>query len=447
MNATKPVIATLDPPVIHRLARSALAAFLGLALALIVGLAVGRALLAMDLANSTYGKPFKIVLGVTMLVIVLSPLILVTWAERQRRIGWITLGCGWLLIAPVLGWLAWDDPAIRRPLTIEEIAPAFDGASKSFGALMRYSKQSLSADSKNFSTRKFGASFSGLTPGEPAKWREFLTTNRSALETDWTFLAPQRAWLAELNTFKRIGDLTPADFDADIMRHDVWRVLAQEVCASASLQALNGHGDEAVATLLPLLEVSRKLEPSARTLVRFIIARTVQRLALETAGFILDQGPVSPAARQRLAAALEGGNAREGARRVVLLEYAVFTSTITTMKYGDQTGDASAAGPRLWHRPLIWLSSLVFNFHATANRYGDFVYALAALAEVRDPGTFGARQQEFVHALQYKSGLKNLGGTLVLSMTIPAYDQILRSYWETEDLQAALQARLKAPGP
>jgi hypothetical protein len=432
-------------PVPLRLLRSALAAFLGLALVFIVGLALSRALVAIDLSHTNYNDATKAIFALTMIVVLFSPLILIIWAERQGRIGWQSLAVGWLVVAPLLGWLAWDDPTIRRSLTIEEIAPSFDGASKSYAVLMRYSKQSPSAEARAFSAQKPAVQSAGEKPQEAAKWREFVTKNRAGLEADWVMLAPQRAWLAELNSFERIGDLTPTDFDADIIRFDVWRLLSQRASAIASLQALDGHGDEAIATLVPMLEVSRKLEPSARNLVRFMIARTVQRFCLETARFILDQGGVSPAARQRLAAALEGGNSREGARRIVLLEYAIFTANITALKYGEHPSGVPEPRP-LWHRPLAWLSNLVFNFHATANRYGDFVYQLATLSETRDLGTFNARQHDFVHDLQYKSGIKNLGGTLVLGMTIPSYDRMVRAYWEIEDLRAALLARLKTAG-
>jgi hypothetical protein len=446
MKAATPVSPFAKQPVTHRLIRSALAAFLGLGLVFIIGLALARALVAIDLGNTNYSDATKVIFALTMLIVLFAPLILVMWAERHGRIGWKTLTLGWLLVAPTLAWLAWDDPAIRRPLTIEEIAPSFDGANKSYSLLMRYSKQTPSAEARAFAAQKPAVQFSGESARDPVKWREFLKRNRAGLEADWTMLEPQRKWLAELNSFDRIGDLTPTDFDADIMRFDVWRLMSQRICAIASLQALDGHADEAVATLLPLLQVSRKLEPSARNLVRFMIARTMQRMGLETAAFILDQGGVSPATCQKLAATLDGGNSREGARRIVLLEYAIFTANITAIKYGNQTGGVPEPRP-FWHKPLAWLSNLIFNFHATANRYGDFIYELATLSETRELSGFSARQHDFIHALQYKSGVKNLGGTLVLSMTIPSYDRMVRAYWEIEDLRTGLQARLKSAGP
>ena len=70
---------------------------------------------------------------------------------------------------------------------------------------------------------------------------------------------------------------------------------------------------------------------------------------------------------------------------------------------------------------------------------------LQPLSETRDLGGFSARQHDFIHDLQYKSGLKNLGGTMVLSMTIPAYDRMVKAYWEVEDLRTGLLNRVKAP--
>jgi hypothetical protein len=94
--------------------------------------------------------------------------------------------------------------------------------------------------------------------------------------------------------------------DAEIIAFQPFRAHYQHACAIASLQALDGHGDAALATLLPILEVNRKLEPSSRTLVRSMLARVGQRMAIETAAFVLDTTAVSPDSRARFASALVG---------------------------------------------------------------------------------------------------------------------------------------------
>ena len=53
------------------------------------------------------------------------PLIVLAVAERRCWLSWMVLSVGWFTVLPVLGWLAWDESAIRQPITIEEFSPAF----------------------------------------------------------------------------------------------------------------------------------------------------------------------------------------------------------------------------------------------------------------------------------------------------------------------------------
>jgi hypothetical protein len=390
------------------------------------------------------GKPPGGVLLTLEIMALLTPLALAVWAGRRQWLRWPVLAFGWLAAGTILVWLAWDDPVVRRPLTIEEVAPVFDGAERSYGVIMEYGKQHPTEESKAFSSYKPKVQFSGARPDEPEKWVEYITKNRAALEADWAAIAPQRAWLDRLNAFDRLGDLTPPDIAADIPKFDVWRFLSQRTCAIASLQALDGRGDEAVATLLPMLEVGRKFETSSRTLVRLMIARVVQKLCYQTAGFILERGNPGAAARARLRAALDGGNGPAGARRIVLIEYAHFMPTLAKLSLTDAATAVDVGGASRLPRAFNLLTRLVFNPRATTNLYGDHAYELAALAETRDYGGFAVRQQAFTQASFQQGGMKNLGGRLMLNMAIPGYQKIIKTYWDIEDLRLALLGRLKA---
>ncbi len=389
-------------------------------------------------------KPPGAVLLTLGVVVLHAPLALAVWAARRHWLSWSRLALGGLAAGAILTWLAWDDPMVHRPLTLEEFAPAFDGAERSNAVILEYGKQHPTEESKAFSSYKARVQFSSARPDEPEKWVEFLTKNRASLEADWAAAAPQRAWLDRLNAFDRLGDLTPADFAADIPRFDVWRFLSQRTCAIASLQALDGHGDEAIATLLPMLEVSRKFETSSRTLVRLMIGRVAQKLCYQTAVFILDRANPGPAARARLHTALEGGNGPAGARRIVLMEYAVFMPALAKLSLAEAAAAIDGhSNPGL--RFLNLFRPFFFNPRATTNLYGDYVYDLAALAEARDLGGFAARQQVFERSSHQSGGMKNLGGRLILSMAVPAYGKVLKSYWDIEDLRLALRTRLAPP--
>ncbi len=444
-----PVTIPVRAPLWLRLLRSLVLIGLCLALTSITALAVIGCL---PVVNESFKQLFawgskipKTAISLTVLFVILVPLIVLALAERKRWLSWPVLAASCLAVLPVLGWLAWDEPAIRQPITIEEFSPAFPGAEQSYAVLLQYSKQTPSEEAKAFGAFKPAIQFSGAGPGQPAQWLEFVIKNRTALEADWVSLAPQRRWLGELAAFDRIGDLTPSDYGAKIITFEPWRTLTQRTCAMATLLALDGRGDDAFALLVPQLEVSRKLQLSSRTLVRTMIALVIERMSLETAGVVLDRKPVSAASRARLAAALAHDNAPALARRLLLAEYVTFTPVFSRMKLGDSIAATWGNEKTLLRRPLNFLSALFFNPIATTNIYGDRVRELADLAETRELGKFAVRSQDFGHLLVTESGMKNVGGRLMLTMAVPAYNKIVESHWKTADLRVALRARLAAP--
>ncbi len=362
-------------------------------------------------------------------------------AERKRWLSWPVLAVSWLGVLPVLGWLAWDEPAIRQPITIEEFSPAFEGSEKSFAVLMQYSRQTPSEEAKAFAANKL-SSPTLANPDNPAKWLESVTKNRAAIEADWATLAPQRRWFGELAAFDRIGDLTPSDYSANIMAFQPWRTLSKHTCAVAMLLALDGRGDEAIALLVPQLEVSRKLQLSSRTLVRTMIAVIVERVTMQTASLVLDRTTVSPVSRARLAAALANENGPALARRLLLIDYALFPPLSSRMKLGDHLAATWGNEKTLLRRPLNLLSALFFNPIATTNIYGDHMRELAELAAARDLDRFKVRSGDFSDFLLRQPGMKNVGGRLMLSVAVPAYSKILESHWKTADLRVALRTRL-----
>lgn len=434
-------------PLWLRLLRSLVLIGLCLALTILTALAVIGCL---PVVNESFKQLFswgskvpKGAVGLTVLFVILVPLIVLAVAERKRWLSWPVLAASWLVVLPMLGWLAWDEPAIRQPITIEEFSPAFDGAEKSYAVLMQYSKQTPSEEAKAFAATKLGAPVLP-NPDNLDKWLESVTKNRAAIEADWVTLAPQRRWLGELAAFDRLGDLTPQDLSANITTFTVWRTLSKHTCAIATLLALDGRGDEAVALLVPQLEVSRKLQLSSRTLVRTMIAVVVERVTLQTAALVLDQTPVSAASRAQLAAALGNENAPALARRLLLAEYVTFTPVFSRMKLGDSIAGTWGNEKTLLRRPLNFLSALFLNPIATTNIYGDRVRELADLAEARELGKFVVRSQDFGNILLKEPGMKNVGGRLMLTMAVPAYNKVVESHWKTADLRVALRTRLAA---
>ena len=164
-------------------------------------------------------------------------------------------------------------------------------------------------------------------------------------------------------------------------------------------------------------------------------------MCVETAGIVLDQGPVAAAARARLAAALGAENSAALARRMILVEYLHFVPMFFRTKLGDHFASGRSIGPVV-RAPLNLLGGLFFNPNATINLYGQHVFELAALAEARELGKFSVRQQGFDDTELRRPGMKNLFGRLMINMATPAYGKVLDSHWKTADLREALRQRL-----
>lgn len=376
-------------------------------------------------------------------LLVITPLVLLAIAARRGALGWRNLA---LLAVPMLAvpvWLVHDDATIKHPLPLAEFAPEFPGAAQSYATLMRYSKRRPSAEAREFAGRQWVVTTAGWASlREMDKKQEFVAKQRAALEADWAALAPQRRWIDELNAFGRIGDLTPPCVDADIITFAVWRVFAQQSCAIALLQAGDGRGDDAIATLLPVLGCGRRLQHGSRTLVRSMVGVVIEKAALETAGVVLDRAPVSPARRRELAVVVSQDDPPAEVRHLVLIEYAMFAPAILR---AAQDGDVGFGLEERWSwagRPLKLLGSLLLNPNATINLIGGNAFQVAAFAEAREIGRIEAQTRQLAETFWTQPGMKNLGGRLVAVTSTPAYARVVESYWKMADLRADLRRRL-----
>lgn len=383
----------------------------------------------------------KVTVGIGVLLAVLTPAVLLSIASRRGLVSWRFVAAGWLVLTPVLAWLRWDEAAIRHPLTIEELSPAGPNDEQGYTVVMRYGRDSSDPEAAAFQAAKPQVRWTAVSPTDSAKWLEFVRQNREGLQADWVALAPQRRWLAELHRFGRIGDLTPPRITAPTIQFQVWRALSQRTCAQATLLALDGKNDEAIETLVPLLECARWLQVSSRTLVRSMIGLVVERMCLEAASLVLDQGAISATSRARLLQAIGRDNPAAMARRLVLIEYAQFAPTYFSRAWGDQLADAY--GPRWYWRPLNPIGSIAFNPNRTMNLHGSQVFRLAELASQRELGELAVQQEAFARTWTREISPKNLIGRVMLHMASPAFSRLVESHWKTADRRAALQQRLE----
>lgn len=376
-------------------------------------------------------------LGFVLLLVAVGVFLFSWWLQARS---WIRIVAGYVALAAVLAYLAHDDATIRHPLTLEELSPAFPGADASFNVLMRYGKAHPLAQA--FKAPTFKNPYPNLDPAVPGRWRETITAHRAEFEANWAALAPVRAWWTEVNAFDRIGDLTPARADAEIPAFQPLRSVSQHGIAIASLQALDGRGDDAIDTLLPILQVGRKLQPYSRTLVRSMIGVVIEHISLEAAAFILDNATVSPAARARLAAALQGGDTEAGARHLLATDYAFQLGLVGDKPLGEFWAEVGSGRTHPWlRRTANGVSPFIYNPRASLNIYGDLMIDLQDLVGRRQLEQMDPRMTKFLEH-DARPSFKNLYGKLLMSSAVPTYSRVSKSYWTNQDLRAALLARL-----
>ena len=377
------------------------------------------------------GTPMAAAVVLVPFVAAAAGIFLAAWRLKMNSWSHIAVGC--LAAAAALGYLAADDSTLRHPLTLDQLSPRHPGDGDSFKVLMRYGMH-----------EPLGMSFKAPAFKEPyPDWRksEVILARRSEIEAHWSELGPERAWWTELNAFDRIGDLTEAGGDS--IPFIVLRTISQHGLAIARLQAMDGHGDEAVRTLLPFIQVGQKLQASSRTFVRAMIGTVTERTSLEAADFVLVTAPVSPAVRARLALTVQGIDPDAGAHRLEAFTYAYAVSSWSP-KVGDLLGAHGNGNERPWMRRLLNAASpFVYNPKATLNLYGDLSADLQDIAGRRQLAELGPRVQRFLGE-DTRPRFKNMLGTLYLREVIPAYSKVTENFWKAEDVRAALLARIKA---
>ncbi len=387
---------------------------------------------------------------VTLAVAVLAPIGVLILCNRRGWLRWSQLVALSALVLVAVVYLMWDEPTVRRPLTMDELSPSLAGDEATFQIFLRYAKNSPAATAFKPPPEQLAvARATGDIAAHPEKFAAFLREHRADVESGWAELAPVRAWWNELAAHARIGDLTPPDPLSPILAFQPIRTYAQYATAYAGLQALDGRGDEALATLANLYDVARKMEPNSRTLVRAMIAKVIQKMALQTAGFVLDHATVSPVARAAFLAEIAAATGGPpGARRLILIEYAYFQPSLALFVGGKpvvaESPATASANARLLARGTQFLGRIVINPIATQNLVGDRYYQLATLAEERRLGELEASKAPINREFLGGYHVKNVGGRLIADMAMPALSKVMKSYWDTDDLRIALITRLKA---
>lgn len=444
-NPQNPANAPQAPrPFWPRLGRAAVIAMVSLSLSILGLIAVSAGIfqhgasLLQTLSPDHPTDPFNLTL-VGVVIAVILPAVILFLVDRKKRIGNPPLAALIALVLASFVYLAWDEPTVRFPITMNSLAPAQPGDEATFAVFRRYAKGSPAAAAVKSPKLQLATSKLEKNPDE---WIAFLRAHRTEIEAEWADLAPVRAWWDELAAQPRIGDLTEPHPAATIIAFQPVRLYSQLAVAIASLQALDGDGDKAMATVTRLYTVARKFEPNSRTLVRAMIAKTIQKAALQTAAFVLDQAPVSAAARAAFAAELVAApGGPTGARHLAIIEYAFSQPLITEFSRGTPLGGLQPVDSL--QRVIRFFGPIVFNPRATVNLLGERYHLVAELAGARRLKELEDRNHPVNRSFVADYNGKNLGGRLLGDMALPALAKVIKTYWAIDDLRLAMLARLR----
>ncbi len=355
------------------------------------------------------------------------------WAKNRGVLTGVLRGVLFASIAGFLVYLAWDEsptPSIARNLAA--LAGRFDDE-ETYRLTLRYSTAPDSEEA--FAPLKY-----------ELKWRHkdderrtFLIEHRGEIEANWAELAEVRAWCAEMASQPKLGDRAIQRFDQPVMKFQPVRQYMVHGLAMAELRALDGDADGALASVQEIYALGARLEPESGTLVRAMIAQVAKKLALTSAGKVLDFGSVSFDARERFAAALDASaGSGEVIKRVILVE-SEFWNAESIRYIGGSVDEWGAERP--WY--VQGFTDFIVQPQTTANRIHDHFEALAAMAELRDIGGMNALDDAFYREAQNKLRLKNVGGAKILAMIVGSYRSVAKNYWEIEDRRVVLIERLR----
>jgi hypothetical protein len=357
-----------------------------------------------------------------------APLLLLWIAHRRRLRSWGWPVGGWLLVAPVLAYLATDDPTVRRPITAEEIAPSFPGAETSYTLLHRYARDKI--DVKDYEEFKWADA-----PKEAAALPVFVEKNRPLIAERFAKLNERGlvVWYRDLNAFERIGDLGRGSMSDPIPAFSVHNALARTLRLEACALALEGRHAEAVELLVNLLGVGRKLQVNARTLVRFMTGMHVVREGMRGLEFVLARTTLDAAARARVLAALGTPLGEAGVRRMVFIDFA-------TWNLGELTDYAFGiyGWPRAVNAVMASTTPFMLNRNRTLNLIGDYAFSAAELAAQRRPV---AAAESVFHG--YDITFKNVWGSVLIASYRPELQTPVTRYWEVEDQLATFREKLR----
>lgn len=351
------------------------------------------------------------------------------WLRRVRR---RALGSALLLVFLLIGWLAWDDPVLKYSPDDYLAAPDWPGAEESYALVLRYPTHDEPDLPEPLRMLHEPTAVRNSAPLETEAWRAFLQEHREDIMAGWTALAAQREWVAEMAREPRLADLATS-LGAPFVSFRQLRPTARFMTWHAGLLALDGRGDEALAELTILLEASQKLIPESRMLVRVMIARILNKMALQATDFVLDVGETTSAGRVAFLAVLqERPDPVDTARRMIWCEYPLGAKMLLSLSSDNDALRQMAHG-----------RAVLYNPRNTCNQQAEILRTLSEHAARRQVEAMNEISNVWVSPSFYLQ-VKNATGRILISLTLPAFTKVVSEHWKIEDMAVVLETRLQS---
>ncbi len=328
-----------------------------------------------------------------------------------------------------------------RPLPRAPFPPLPPQAQDSYAVLMWMAKDGPLSRVRE--SKRSGADSRFKLPTNRGEWPSYVQNNAAEIEQAWADSVLEREFIDRLNAFPSVADLIET-FDGKILAFSPIRRLAYDRLMYAVLLAERGRHEESIAVLVPLVEVSQKIQTNARTLVTAMVMVVVLRQCLEVSDYIADRPELPQATLEPLRQAfLRAPAMSEVIRNVFEFELRVnFPWPSRYEEFPSPGGGTELEETWLACLALPYVHPLAINRNETLRVKSEWTSAFVQLAADRKEADLAA----FVRArLTAPLPWKNFVGQKIMRDNLATQPKLVTNWWTFDDQRLALLKKLEKP--
>lgn len=368
--------------------------------------------------------------------------VLAIWKKLSTKM----LLLGWLVVGGLLLYLRWDQ---EQPKLVD-LGPRVTNADEGYRVLMWMAKDSPYSRLEESGILPNNAADLRL-PSAPKDWAAHVRTHRAEILRAWDQDVIGRAWVTAINARPPQG-VWPQSLEDPMLSFQAVRASVSVRAVHAHLLALDGHRDEAIQSLVPLISAWQQFQRTGPCLVNQMIACVSLKMSYSVAGEVLSLGGVSVESKKSLLSTLND-SPQIGVvfRNAFLGEQAFIRGVCDNVQSAQQTlleTDSLKSVLEAGTQPNVfsgWMVRcrfpFVFNRHQTEEEHMIHFQLVCELAI--------AAKMEQLRALETQKSevwlVKNPVGRCMLDSGSVAYSKIVENIWKAEELRIGLLKQLEKP--